>query len=249
MRTFKYHFLFVIIFSFSLFGKDKVKELYEKGKYDQAIDKYNQIIEKHPDWPELHFGKGAALYKKGNLEEALKEFEKSIANKDPEKKAAALYNAGNALMQKQRFKAAMEFYKRSLEVNPDDYDAKYNFELARHRLQQKQQQKKNNQQNQQNQDKKQNQKQQNQKQQKNKQEQDQKKKQQNNQNQQKQQPSQQKKQQQNKNQSSKSKQEEMKKSEKQRAVRILNALKEQEKKMMKKRMKAKHSGSKKEKDW
>ena len=147
-----------ILFLINLSAKDKIKELYDKGKYDQAIDKYNQIIEQHPDWPESYFGKGAALYKKGNLDDALKAFEKAIANKKPQQKAAALYNAGNVFMQKKKYKKAMEFYKRSLEINPKDYDAKYNYELAYNMQKQKQQQQKK-QGNQQNQDKKQDQKQ------------------------------------------------------------------------------------------
>jgi hypothetical protein len=43
----------------------------------------------------------------------------------------AYFNSGNAQFQKQEFMRAIESYKKALELNPGDVDAKYNLELSR----------------------------------------------------------------------------------------------------------------------
>ncbi len=194
---------------------------YKKGNFQEAIRTYDRILKDHGDWEEAHFGKGAALYKAQRLDEALQEFEKSIAIKDPTRKAAVYYNLGNALYQSGRVEESLSFFKKALELNPRDYDAKYNYELARQMMQ-----------NQQKQDQKQSQKQ------------DQKQDKQQDQSQ-KNQPQDQKEQQQQ--QSQKSRREKEKSQEE--AAQVLDALKNDEKQLMQERMRVKASGLTKEKDW
>jgi Ca-activated chloride channel family protein len=117
---------------------------YKKGNFQEAIRTYDRILKDHGDWEEAHFGKGAALYKAQRLDEALQEFEKSIAIKDPTRKAAVYYNLGNALYQSGRVEESLSFFKKALELNPRDYDAKYNYELARQMMQNQQKQDQNN---------------------------------------------------------------------------------------------------------
>lgn len=211
-------------------AKDNAQKLYESERYAEAINKYNRILIKHPDWAEVHFGKGSALYKSDQIEEAMREFELAISSKDPLQKSAVYYNMGNALIKSERLEESLRFYKRALELNPQDYDAKHNFELVRQMLQQ------------QNQDQSQ------------QQDQNGKKDQQNQPNQQKndqQDKSEKQEQEQQKSQPQqmppRQRQERQKSQEE--AAQVLDALKDDEKKMMQERMKTKYSGIKKEKDW
>ncbi|MEJ5167477.1 MAG: tetratricopeptide repeat protein, partial [Thermoanaerobaculia bacterium] len=61
----------------------------------------------------------------------------------------AYYNIGNCYFQKEDFLNAIEFYKKALDLDPNDEDAKINLELARKKLkdqakkQQQQQQQQN----------------------------------------------------------------------------------------------------------
>jgi len=201
---------------------------YKKGNYQEAVRAYDRILKDHNNWEEAHFGKGAALYKDNKFDEAMQEFEKAIAIKNPLQKAAVYYNLGNALYQSGRAEESMAFYKKALELNPRDFDAKYNYELARQMKQNQQNQNKNreDQQNQKQQDKQnQDKSQQNQEQQSKEQQQ----------NQAQQQQSPQKRQQKEKSQKE--------------AAQILDALKNDEKQMMQERMKVQASGLTKEKDW
>ena len=219
----------LLLCCFPALAKDNAQKLYESGQYDEAINKYNRILTEHPDWEEAHFGKGSALYKSEKTDEAMREFELAISSKDPLQKSAVYYNMGNALIKSERLEESLKFYKRALELNPKDYDAKHNFELVRQMMQQ-----------------------QNQSQQQ--QDQNDKKDQQNQQNQQKDDQQDKKEKQEQQKQQSQSQQtpqkqlQERQKSQEE-AAQVLDALKDGEKKMMQERMKTKYSGIKKEKDW
>ena len=68
----------ICLLSLNLWGGDDARRLYEAGQYNDALQIYDQILAKHPDWEEAHFRKGAALYKAGQIEEAMREFEQAI---------------------------------------------------------------------------------------------------------------------------------------------------------------------------
>ena len=70
----------------------------------------------------------------------MQEFGRVIGGKDPALQAGACYNLGNAFFRQQKLQEAVEAYKKSLELKPDDIDAKINLELAQEMLKQQQQQ-------------------------------------------------------------------------------------------------------------
>jgi len=119
-----------------LIATDKALQHYQKGQYPEALRQYERALQARPDWDEAHFGKGAALYKAGRIEEALRAFEQALAIRDPRRKAAVYYNIGNGLFQSGRVTESLPFYKRALELDPRDFDAKHNYELARRTAQQ-----------------------------------------------------------------------------------------------------------------
>ena len=77
--------------------------------------------------------KGSSLYKSGDYEGALKEFQQS-------NDANGLYNQGNAHAKMQNFDEAIKAYEQALEQNPDMEDAKKNLELIKQMQQQQQDQ-------------------------------------------------------------------------------------------------------------
>lgn len=202
------------------------RQLFEAGEYDEALRHYERILSQHPDWEEAHFGRGAALYKAGRYDEALQAFEQAIPSPDPQQKAAAFYNLGNTFLQLQKLEESLRFYKRALELNPQDYDAKHNYELVRQMLQKQPPQTQP--------DQAQKEGEQADEQPSGKSEQPPRQE-QSPQDSQAQQPPQSQRSEQEKSQAE--------------AAQILDALKDSEKKLMQERMKAKYSGLKKEKDW
>lgn len=224
--------IIIILFTFlsGLYGQALRKkvvagnQLYTEEKYDEALNKYIDAQVHSPESPLLKFNIGDAQYKKAKYEEAIKEFEASLSSEDVLKQAQSYYNMGNSLYRLNKLPEAIAAYKKSLELNPNDEDAKYNLEFVRKKLKdeaQKQQQ--NPQQQNQNQDQQQQQ-QQNQDEQKQEQEQDQ-------QQQQQQEQEQEQEQQEEQQQQQQPQQAEQQDISKEDAERILNSLNEDEEKM------------------
>ena len=117
------------------------------GKSAEALKAYDKAVEALPEEPIAHFDRGVALYQLGKFPEAQKEFLRaSEGQHDPSLKADAYYNMGNSLLKQERFKDALDAYKHTLGLRPDDRRAKWNLELALRRLREQQQQSKQDQQ-------------------------------------------------------------------------------------------------------
>lgn len=235
MKTAILTFLFLIlIVSFAVADDfsglvDKGNTAFEKAEYQRALDYYHQAEVERPETPELDYNIAGALYKDGKYEEAADKLQKSMVTEDVTKEAAAHYNMGNVEYRMGDYQKAIQSYQRSLELNPDDIDAKYNLELARKML--KEQMKPENQQQQQEQQQQQQQQDQEQEQQQPEQQQQQEQEEQN---------------QQQQSQPQERNEDEMSKED---AERILNAIKDDEKDLQKEQQKFQVQGNYKGNDW
>ncbi len=142
--------------------------LFEEDKFDEALVKYREAQIERPEAPEVPYNIASTLYRQNAFEDAAQTYSGVLTTESAELEAHAHYNTGNALFRQQDFPGAIESYKRTLEINPDDADAKFNLELARKMIKeqmQPQQQDQQQQQQQQQQDENQDQEQQEQQQQ------------------------------------------------------------------------------------
>ncbi len=233
----------------------KGNKAYEDKKYNDAEILYRKALAGDSSFYKAQYNIGDALYKEKQYKEAARYYTKAIENPEIDNitKGKAFYNLGNSHLQSglenkgnpdamKNFQDAISSYQNALKLNSKDADAKYNLSYAKKMLQQAQQ---NNQQNNNQQDKQNQQDQQNQNKQNNQDQQNKDQNNQDNQNQQnKDQDDQQNKDRQNKN----SQQNGQKEQKKQDAERILDAVKNNEKKTLDKQ-KVKVTGGKVEKDW
>jgi Ca-activated chloride channel family protein len=100
------------------------------GKADEALAAYDKAVAELPADPGVHFDRGTALAALSRFDEAGEEFLRATEARDPALKAAAFYNLGNAFMKKEKYKEAIEAYKRALTLDPRDERAKWNLEIA-----------------------------------------------------------------------------------------------------------------------
>jgi Ca-activated chloride channel family protein len=127
----------------------EASRLYEKGDFEAATQKYNEALTDDPDSHLLQYNRGASLYRENKFADAAAAFGRTpIA--DPSAPAAAAeiaYNIGNA---KYRlgvaaaesdpqnalglYAEALAAYRRAMGANPDDLDAKFNYELVERKL-------------------------------------------------------------------------------------------------------------------
>jgi Ca-activated chloride channel family protein len=154
---------------------------YNAGKYDQALKEYERLLQKNADDPRLHFNAGTAAYRNQKFEEASKQFNATLASPDLKLQGLAYYNEGNALYhlgegnpdskkRTETWEKALQDYQSTMKLNPQDADAKFNYEFVKKRLEELKQQQQQSQQNKQ--DQQQNQDQQKQDQNQNQQKQD-----------------------------------------------------------------------------
>ena len=147
--------------------------LYKDHKYSDAEVEYRKSLEKDNQLLQGYYDLGDAVYKQNRFDEAVQNYTTALSKtKDPKRIADLHYNIGNAYLENKKYQESIESYKRSLKLEPNDEDAKYNLAYALEKLKEKDQkqqnQKQNNKNNQQNKDQqkkdqnKQNQQQQNQ---------------------------------------------------------------------------------------
>ena len=239
--------IFIIIFGLSAIAYsqslrslvNKGVDLYKEGKPSNAEVNFKKGLEKAPKNYIANFNLGDAYFKQQKYADAIKSYQKALAeSKTNEQKAQVYHNIGNSLLKDKKIDQSIAAYTRSLKLNPNDQDTKYNLSYA---LSQKNKQKNNKNKNKNNKDKDKNNKNKDNKNQQNK---DQNKKDQNKQ--QNQQNKQNKDQQNKQNQKHQPQKNQISKAE---AEKILNALKNNEQALQQKLRK--HTGKpiKTSKDW
>lgn len=238
-----------------IFGQDKGKKAYEEGHYDEARIYYEHILKNRKKDNGAQFGLGVTAYQQKDMETAARALNNAMNSNDKSLASKAMYNLGNMFRDQQKMEESLALYRKAIELDPTDEDAKVNYELLKQVLQQQEQQQQD----------KQNQEQDQEKQDQQKQDQDSEGQDEQNKNQDDQEKGEdQQKQQENEQQSQSEKEKEKKeqqqsqakKDEKQdqetdkqmQAEAILNALKDQEK-INQKRQIAKSKSRKLEKDW
>jgi Ca-activated chloride channel family protein len=230
------------------------KEFLEKGEKNRAAEAFEEALKSYkdaeiekPETPQLSYNLGNVMYQQEKYKDALERYYRGLGSDELEDQAWSYYNLGNTFYRSGKYPEAIQAYKRCLELTPDDEDAKYNIEFVRKKMKEmldnetKRQQNQQQQQQQDQQDEQQKQQQQqqgqDQQEQQEKQQQDQR---------QAQQPEGEQKQQEQKQEQFQPK-EGMTKEE---AERILNALKEDEKNVLKQQKRAPQGrGRRGGKDW
>ena len=115
---------------------------YERQAYPEALSAFSGQLKLQPDSQALHFDRGAAAYKAGDLDQALAAFSKAVTSPDPHLRTRAAYNLGNTLFQRgvaqqekpakiQEWKNALQQYEQAIQVEPKNADAIYNRDVVR----------------------------------------------------------------------------------------------------------------------
>jgi Ca-activated chloride channel family protein len=237
--------------SFSLLNKKgnktykRAQELLQKGEKNEAVEALEEALKfyrdaeiEKPESPELSYNLGNVMYQQEKYQDGLERYFKALSSDELQHQAQAYYNLGNTFYRSGKYPEAIQAYQKCLELTPDDEDAKYNLEFVRKKMKEmldKELQRQQNQKQQQSQSEQQKPQQQTQEQQKPQEDQSQ--------------TSQPEEDQKQKEQ----KQEQLKPKEgmtKEDAERILNALKDDEKELLKKQKGAPQGrGRRGGKDW
>ena len=231
-----------------LLAQDKGLNHYQNQEYEAAQEYYESVLSERGTQAQAHFGRGSSAFQQGDLETAKYSFEQSLKADNEQLKSKAMYNLGNTFYQNQKTKEALAFYRKALELDPTDKEAKYNYEFLKYQKkppEDQQEQDQNNKEQDQEQEKDQDQEQENE----HENEQDQKNKKQEDENQEQEDKEEQKENDEQQQQPQKQEvSEEEKSQDLKQAESILDALKQDEK-IMQKRQIARSKSRKLAKDW
>ena len=120
-------------------GADKGIDYYNNNEFEKARQYYESVIMDRNDDPAANFGLGSTAFQQQDYAAAMKGFETVLGTDNNELKSSAYYNMANILAQNERLEESLAFFRKSLELNPSDLDAKINYELIKFQLQQQQQ--------------------------------------------------------------------------------------------------------------
>ena len=128
---------------------------FRMGDYAKAEVSYRKAVEKNPKNPQAAYNLGNALMAQKQDSAAVQQFEQSARMEtNPLRKSAAYHNMGVICQTHKMYGDAIEAYKNSLRLNPNDDETRYNLVLCKHLKKKQDDKQKQNQQNKDDQNKK-----------------------------------------------------------------------------------------------
>ena len=128
-------------------GQNKADGVSTEQNTGSDLEKYEKAVEKDPDSDVANYNLGTAYYRKGEYEKSFDSFMKSLNTEDREIEAKAIYNMANSKYQMGslqagmdlnsaigHYKESLDYYRRAMELDESDRDAKYNHELVEKKL-------------------------------------------------------------------------------------------------------------------
>ncbi len=148
--------LFIYLFiSVSAFATDPVtkiakaneaKKLAEKafkdGNYKEALAQYNYLLDslKYTDEAAL-LNRAHSYFQLKDTLSAFEQYREASLSANRQIKSTALNQLGNLSEQQKQLKEGLQFYKEALRSNPNNKEARFNYELLKKKMEQQEQQK------------------------------------------------------------------------------------------------------------
>jgi len=121
----------------------KGNEAYRAGDYKLAAEQYQKALVKEPGNTAAKFNLANALQKQQDVANAVKQYDDILnSEKDATLRAKTYYNKGVALTKQNDNEGAIDAFKQSLSLVPDDNETRENLQKALNEQKQKQQQQK-----------------------------------------------------------------------------------------------------------
>ncbi len=108
--------------------------LFQEKRYEEARESYRRARADRPDAPESVFNLGNVYYRLDDYGGAESLFRRAAEQLDPERSGRAWYNLGNSLFRAGELRPALDAYREAIRRDPEDPDAKFNYELVKRLL-------------------------------------------------------------------------------------------------------------------
>ena len=135
----KFFSIFILASQF-YFSQDKGKIAYDNDDFQKSYDYYLNILDKRENDVSAKYGAGVSAYKIQDLQNAINFLKEASTTKDKILSSKAHYNLANIYKDENRIEESLSNYKKAIELNPKDQDARINFELLKKIVDQQQDQ-------------------------------------------------------------------------------------------------------------
>jgi Ca-activated chloride channel family protein len=139
--------LLIFVSSFALAAAPGI-DAYREGKFEDAYSQFQQTLKSHPESradDKLQFDSGAAAYKLKDYNKALESFSQALLTRDTGLQGKGHYNLGNTLYQRGETEKsddkklsdwtnALDHYQQTLKLDPNDKDAKDNYDYVKKKI-------------------------------------------------------------------------------------------------------------------
>lgn len=139
--VFKICFILFPLWGLSSFAQEKDKAMdqanaeYAEKKYAESEANYRISNSKFANRSVSPYNLGNSIYKQNQIAEAKFAFVKAIEKaKTKTQKHKIFHNLGNVLMKEKNYSDAVEAYKNALRNDPKDEETRYNYALAKKKL-------------------------------------------------------------------------------------------------------------------
>ncbi len=123
-------------------------EAYRDGKFEDAYSHFQETLKAHPQSraeDKLQFDSGAAAYKLKDYSKALESFSQALLSRDTGLQSKSHYNLGNTLYQRGEAEKsdekklsdwtnALDHYEQTLKVEPQNKEAKENYDYVKKKI-------------------------------------------------------------------------------------------------------------------
>ena len=117
-------------------AEDKGLTYFKNGDYEKAVQYYESMLKTKDSKDEVHFGLGASLLQSKDIISAESALKNASISENKLLKSKAHYNLGSLYFQQKKMEESISHFRKSLELNPHDLDAKWNYELVQQMTQQ-----------------------------------------------------------------------------------------------------------------
>lgn len=150
MPNLKLIFILVTVAVFSEFGfgqntksKDYVirgNKEYNQDDYQKAEAQYRTALSEEENSVKANYNLGNALYQQKKYDQSRAHFDKIIQNRSASNfdKASAYHNIGKSYLDEKNYEKAVVNFKDALKLNPNDDQTRYNYALAKKKMEEKQ---------------------------------------------------------------------------------------------------------------
>ena len=122
----------------------KGNQEYSHADYLKAESQYKIALSKDAKSVKANYNLGNALYQQKKFDEARAHYDYVIQNENATQldKAKAYHNTGKSYFDEKEFEKAAQNFKQSLKLNPEDDETRYNYALAKKKLEEQQEKEK-----------------------------------------------------------------------------------------------------------